>query len=208
MHPTPLVTSAVTLALAMSALAASPRAARAGDDAARASLWVGGSVDLLPLGSLRVATSRGGTQSVDTETAVGIGGLIEVATRAHVSAGLAPRLVLGLRTPGDTSSSTQLDLRGRIAVGTDVASAVGVYGVVAPGYSFIFPASPWPATVTRPRGFILDLGGGVVYRVAPRLALTAEVGYQLGFHHVGDGTVSVTFADDLLHLGIGVLAAL
>src|SRR5262249_45349948 len=81
-----------------------------------ANWWLGGSMDLLFFGSIEQAMMGAGT-SVDTNTTVGFGGVLEYMVSPLVSIGFAPRVLIGVRPERVYESSNQLDLRMRVAVG-------------------------------------------------------------------------------------------
>jgi hypothetical protein len=170
-------------------------------------VFVGGNLQMLPVGTWDVS-ANGQDTSGDTAAAFAIGALAEVRVNPIFSVGLAPRYIFNVKGANDTQSASQLDLAVRFAAGTDVAPKARLYGFVAPGYSWMFTPSNGMTDVANPSGLIVGFGGGASYEIAPKIALTGELGYQLGFQSFDVNGTNVGSKDNYLQLGIGLVAAL
>lgn len=164
-------------------------------------------MDLLVSGTIETGSTGAGT-SVDTRTTVGFGGLVDRMLSPLVSVGFAPRVLIGVRPDKNLESSTQVDLRLRVAVGSNMTPRTRFYGFVAPGYSVIFLPRQMDGRHFHPHGMIAAFGAGISVAMSGRLALVGEIGYQLGYQGTTMYDVDVTFQDNLLHLGVGLVAAL
>lgn len=158
----------------------SARAQAVADPASDAKIWVGGHLGLSPLGTLK-AEAMGTSDSTDAATAFEIGGRLEFQVAPLVSIGIAPTILLGVKSKDASDSATQLDLPLRIAVGGEVAPKIRIYGFAAPGYSILFPPSSGTGDTQHPSGFMIGFGGGVGYRIAPKFTLAGELSYQFRF---------------------------
>lgn len=179
----------------------------AAEPGADSKVWVGGELGLSPLGTLKA--SVGDTSlSTDAAAAFGIGGLLEFHVSPIISIGFAPNLLLHVKATDDTTSGSELDLPVRLAVGTEVAPKVRLYGFVAPGYSILFPPSDTQGDIMHPSGFMLGFGGGAGFRIAPRLMVTGELGYQFRFLSTSVQGIDVSFQANYLTFAVGVVAAI
>jgi hypothetical protein len=188
-------------------VAAMFRLAAAQGETSDAKTWVGGEFDLLPVGTLHESVA-GFNGSVDTATAVGFGGILDYRVSDLLSIGFAPRFLLEVKGQNDNSSSKQLDLRGRVTVGKEVAPSVRLYGVGTLGYSIIFLPADAMGNSSQPHGFIFSFGAGASYAINPRLHFFGELSYQFGYQSDSVNGTSFSFGDDYLTIGIGLLAAL
>jgi len=173
-------------------------------------LWIGGSLGISPIGSVQENVIFLGTPleaSADTATAFQINGLIEYRVSPLVAIGFAPGIILHVK-PGDNSDSgSALDLPIRIAVGAPVSPQVRLYGFASTGYSVLFPPSD-RGDLGHPAGFMIGFGGGAAYRVAPKLALTGELGYQFRFPSTTLQGQDVSMHLNYLTLAFGIVAAI
>lgn len=169
---------------------------------------VGAQLQIVPGGEIE-AEAFGLEGSADLETAYGIAVIGEYVVHRHVTVGLAPRVVFGLKFDEDADdSSTQLDIPLR-ATGRLFFGKLAVHGYLAAGYSIIFVPDPSDdIELDDPSGFIFGLGAGAAYQLGDNLALSAELGYTAGSQSVeidtplGDETVD--FATSLPHIAIGI----
>ena len=100
------------------------------------------------------------------------------------------------------NSSNELDLRARVTVGKEVAPRLRLYGIGTLGYSWIFDfVTDTSGAEHNVHGFIWSLGGGIAYALNPKLALTGELSYQLGYQGGTLSGVSFTAAADFLAHG-------
>lgn len=198
--------------LALAAAVAGPGLAHAqGMTESAPRVWLGGHLGLSPIGTFK-AELLGVNGSVDAATAFEIGGRVEVAVLPFLSLGLAPSLLLHVRSTEASNSGSLLDLPLRVAVGGDVAPKIRVYGFAAPGYTILFPPADAMGNTTHPSGFMIGFGGGVGVRVAPRFALAGELGYQFRFlsetETVGGQPVDVSAQFNYLTFTVAALARL
>ena len=134
---------------------------------------LGGTVSLLPIGQAHIE-AEGLSQSADTATAVGLGGVVEVQLLTNLAVGFAPRLILNVKGEDATESGKELDLAVRVIGNVPVGGMVQLYGFAAPGYSIIY-VPDLPDEISNPAGFILGFGGGVGFDINPRFRLAVEL---------------------------------
>jgi hypothetical protein len=141
---------------------------------------VGAQLQVVPGGEVDTELFGVGA-SPDLETAFGIAVIGEYAVHRHVTVGLAPRVVLGLKFDEDADDSgTQLDIPLRVT-GRLFFGKIAVHGYFAAGYSIIFlPEIFENIDPDDPTGFIFGLGAGAAYQLGDNLALSAELGYTQG----------------------------
>jgi len=96
----------------------------------------------------------------------------------------------------------------RVTVGSNVAPRVRLFGFAGPGYSVIFLPRDASGRRFHPHGMIAGFGGGIAVTMSARLALVSELGYQLGYQGTRSYGVDVTFQDNFLHLGVGLVTSL
>jgi hypothetical protein len=200
-----LFASLATLA-STAGLAGFSSAAHAGN------LEVGGQLQIAPAGSVEFSVDGDDdSESVDTDTAFGLVGIVDYVINPNVSVGFAPRLVLGVAGDGADESATQLDLAARITGRLPVAPKVDLFAYLAPGYSFTFPPEEADELGT-PSGPSVGVGAGAAFKVTPVISLVGELGYSWSFH---GGTaealgqeVDYDYKANFLHLGFGVKAAI
>ncbi len=169
-------------------------------------LWLGGAVELLPSGS--VTQSSGGNEiSVGLNTAFAFGALVEYRLSSLISIALAPRYILNVKASSDPASSGMLDIRARVAAAHPVAPRIRAYGFGALGYAFIFLPVMGSEVIT-PSGLTLTFGGGASYVLGPRLQLSAELGYEIGFETATYSGGSAGFGVNYLHVSGGIAVAL
>ncbi|HPH68051.1 MAG TPA: outer membrane beta-barrel protein [Kofleriaceae bacterium] len=191
--------------------------ATADDSAAPAGMAVGVDLELAPSGS--ITTQFGSSRSTtDAAASYGIGGLFDVGVSRYLSVGFAPRYLLNVKTSdsqnnpgGSNDTATELDLRARIAAHIPIANKLQGYGYVSPGYSIIFAPSNSNSS-DNPAGLSLGFGGGVAYQINPTLALTGELGYQVGYQSVTVDVLGIKsdidFETRYLHFGVGLVMAI
>jgi Outer membrane protein beta-barrel domain len=167
---------------------------------------LGGTVSLLPIGQAQLQ-AEGVSETADTATAFGLGGVVEVQLLTNLAVGFAPRLLLNVKGEEDTESAKELDLAVRVIGNLPVGGSVQLYGFAAPGYSIIY-IPDLPDEITNPAGFIFGFGAGVGFDLNPRFRLATEIGYQLGGQQVSveDETLDVEIS--YLHLGVSAMARL
>lgn len=180
---------------------------------ASSNLWLGPQLDLMPSGSVHLE-GNGFSGSADTSSAFGLGGLVEYRLASRVAIGLAPRLVVPVRVKNADDSGKQFDVRARLAVGGDVGPRTRINGIATIGYSWIsdlLALTDQDGNVLRYQtvsGMILGFGAGFQHAINPRLMLTGEFSYQLGYQGTTVMGVDFTVSDDYLTLGVGLLAAI
>jgi hypothetical protein len=176
--------------------------------------WIGGSLGLSPIGTLKSTASGGPTFTDDAAVAFQINGLLDYRVTPLLSIGFAPGIIFNVKTSGGDSSGTELDLPIRLALGGPVAPKVRLYGFVSPGYSVLFP--PSDSGGGHPSGLMLGFGGGVGVRVARGVMLTGELGYQFRFLSTTETidlgnfelTTDVSLQENYLTFAVGIVAAL
>jgi hypothetical protein len=202
-----IVVSIVAFAV-VSVVAPGPAQAQAvADPASDPKLWVGGQLGLSPIGTLKAKVQgMDVSDSVDTATAFEVGGVVSYQVTPLLSIGFAPAFRFNIKEKDGTDSATQLDLPLRVAVGGNVAPTIRVYGFAAPGYTFLFPPSDPNGESMNASGFMIGFGGGASFRVAPKFALSAELGYQFRFPSTSVQGVDISFQDNYLTLTVGASA--
>jgi hypothetical protein len=182
------------------AVAPAPAAAPAADDS-RPKL--GAELAIMPVGSLGASIGNMSTR-VDSATAMGLGATVRFPLNSIFALDLAPRLVFNVKGSDADNSATELDVRARLSAGGEAAPGVRVYAAVAPGYSALFlPDSSGDSST--PTGFILGFAAGTAIKVAPGIAVTGEIGYQLGFQSVSIQNTDVGLDTRFFTLSGGVL---
>lgn len=179
-HMQSLVVSVVTLAVVGVVAPGSAHAQAVPGPASESKLWLGGQLGLSPIGTLN-GESPGTSVSADASTAFELGGRVEYQVTPLIAIGFAPALGFRIKGKADNDSAWQLDLPLRVAVGGDVMPELRVYGFAAPGYTFLFVPSDLQGDSMTASGFMIGFGGGAAYRIAPKLALSGELGYQFRF---------------------------
>jgi hypothetical protein len=160
-------------------------------------------LELVPTGKLGVKAT-GIDQTYTAAFAYGIGGTFDYDVTPNLSIGLAPRLIFNVinkDAPSGAEAEKELDLRVRATAHFPIAPKLTLYGFAAPGYSIILQGDD--ARTDDPAGFVLGLGGGVTFDVAPRVFLAGELGYQLGFQSVTYMGESADVTTDLLSISLG-----
>jgi hypothetical protein len=173
---------------------------------------VGAQLQVVPEGEVDTELFGVGA-SPDLETAFGIAVIGEYAVHRHVTVGLAPRVVLGLKFDEDADDSgTQLDIPIR-ATGRLFFGKLAVHGFVSAGYSIIFVPDPSEnIDLDNPTGFVFGLGAGAAYQLGKNLAISGELGYTVGSQ---SDEVDLGFEDDpvieagtkLPHIAVGIHTA-
>jgi hypothetical protein len=179
------------------------------DPAAGPKMWVGGHLGLSPIGSLK-ADAQGMSTSTDPATAFELGARFEYQVTPLISIGIAPAVLFGVKGKDETDSASQLDLPLRVTAGSDLAPRIRIYGFAAPGYSIRFPPSRGTGDTPHPSGWMIGFGGGVGYRIAPKLTLAGELGYQFRFlsmtEDVLGNPVDVSSQDNFLTFSVAATA--
>jgi hypothetical protein len=176
--------------------------------ASESGISIGGTVAVSPVGTFK-ASSGNVSNSVDLETAYGIGGLVEYRISRNVSVGFAPSVTLHVRGKDDTSSGTELDLPLRLAVGAPVAPKLHLYGFVSPGYTILYPPDTLDnLDIGNPSGFMIGLGGGMATQVGSGVFLTGEIGYQFRFPSTTVQGVDISLDVNYLTLSLGIVVML
>jgi hypothetical protein len=173
--------------------------------------WLGADLELLPSGSLHQTASFGQPSDASAQTAYALGGTLEQRIGDLFAIGFAPRLLWNIG-PADALTGAsgqsaptgkQLDLRARVAVGTDLSPATRVFAYVAPGYSIGF--QPSGADTVHPHGVIAGGGVGVMHALGPTFALVVDIGYQMGFQGYTDPSRGeIDDRTSFFHLAIGL----
>jgi hypothetical protein len=199
--------AALVVALSGSLLATSAYAQEGGvavtQTAAPQKGRVGVQLELVPTGSLTIKSGPI-DESHSAAFAYGVGGTFDYDVTPNISVGLAPRIIFNVidkDAPSGADADKELDLRARFTAHFPVAPKLNVYGFAAPGYSIIL--LPSDARSDDPAGFVLGLGGGASFDVAPNLYVAGELGYQLGFQSVSYMGQSADVTTDLLSISLG-----
>lgn len=167
---------------------------------------LGATVAMLPIGQAKVE-AEGISESADTATAFGLGGVLEVQLLRNLAIGFAPRLLLNVKGEDDEESAKELDLAVRVIGNVAVSPVAQLYGFAAPGYSILY-IPEWPEEIDRPAGFIFGFGGGAGFDLDPRFRLAVELGYQLGEQEVTELGETAEIETSFLHLGVSAMARL
>jgi hypothetical protein len=173
-------------------------------------LWGGVAAEIIPSGNLK-ATSGGMSNDFSLATAYAVTGLIDYRVSPLLSVGFSPRYVASIKPSNDTSGQTAsaVDLRARLTARTQVAPQIMAFGYGAIGYTTVLLPSQGTGTQPpNPTGFSLTFAAGAAYEINPRMMLTGELGYTLGFEGVSFMGTDVTYNVNLLHLGVGLTFAL
>ena len=184
--------------------------------AASADTIMGAQLQIVPGGEVdgEFSTAFGGINAdPELETAFGIAAIGEYAVHRHVTVGLAPRVVLGLKFDEDADDSgTQLDIPVR-ATGRLFFGKVALHGFLSAGYSIIFVPDPSEnIDFENPAGFIFGFGAGAAYQLGRNLAISGEVGYTAGSQSVELDTILeddpvIDAGTKLPHVAIGIHSA-
>ena len=170
------------------------------------SRWMGLGFALIPSGTLK-AEANGQSDSTGMASAYGI----ELTANRFFDSGfalvVAPRFLSGIKASDATESANQLDLRIGLGYAIPLSPGLSGMGVVGGGWSMIFPPDDGSGESYTPMGPILGFGAGVSYLIAPRMALNASLGYQVGFHKVTINGVTGTLSDDLIDMTVRIMFA-
>jgi Outer membrane protein beta-barrel domain len=172
---------------------------------AASKLWLGAAVELLPIGNFSGDSLSGGPTSIDIKATAAVALRADYRLDDHFSIGIDPRYIFALKVDNSNDSATQLDLRVRATAGTAIAPKARIYGFATPGYSWVFLPG---RDATTSSGFALGFGGGASFEISPKIALTGELGYQLGFQSVTENNHSIAVHDNFLQIGLGAMFAL
>jgi hypothetical protein len=165
-------------------------------------------IEVVPSGEFRFEANGEEEDSADLETAYGIGAQFDYWVTEQISIGFAPRYILNIIPENEEGdSATQIDLAVRAQYNHVVDPQMTGFAFVAPGYSIV--KLPEEAEgFDDPAGLVLGFGVGGRYALDEKLFLQGELGYQLGYQGTevsfGGESIDVTFATNLLHLGVGV----
>jgi len=165
--------------------------------------------ELLPAGS--AAMSAGGVSvSTDTAVAYGVTAMLDYAVTPYLSIGIAPRLVLNVKSDssdgmnGAVSAGKEIDLRARVVGHVPVAPRVEAYASLAPGYAFLTGGDDG---TNNPSGFAIAGAVGMTYDLTPRMFVGAEIGYQRAFTTTEVSVLGQKMDVDLdlsyMHIGFG-----
>jgi len=157
-------------------------------------------LEFLPIGSLGVV-HEGDSVSEGAALAYGVGAVAAYDVTPYLTFGAAPRLVLNVKGKDAPSSAKEVDLRAQIVAHFPIVPKVEVYGVVTPGFSLLVISDN---RGTDPSGFIVGLGAGATYDVAPNLFVSGELGYQFGFQAIRVKGENLGIGTSYLHVGAGV----
>jgi len=184
--------------------AAAPAATESAAPAAgpESKMRLGLNVVPMPFGKFTVG-SGGVSASGDTAFAFGIMPFFDYLLTRNFFVGLGPMYTLNVKSKDATgSASKELDLQARIGGEVPASDQIEVYGYVAPGYSIIMPPSG-SGSSTNAKGFEVGFHAGGMFNVSPLVFLNAEVGYQLGFQKVTEGSVSADAKSSFFQIGLG-----
>ncbi len=156
---------------------------------------------LLPTGTLS------GTASTDTVFAMAVAPFIDVGINPYVAVGLSPQVIFRVKGDGFTGESAkEFDLRARVTARAPVSPGVAAFARLSPGYSIIaLPSTSSGASAEpNPKGMMVDFSVGTEVALVPRLFLTVDLGYQVGFQSNSDGDLHTRY----LHIGAGLAIGL
>jgi len=170
-------------------------------------MWLGGGLELLSAGSLRLPPAdcgEGGRQ--DLATTLAFEAAAEYQLTDLVAVGVMPRFVVGISESGPAgspTSDTMLDLRVRLSLGKAVTPQLRLYGFGALGYSIIYLAAIDMAP-TNPSGWTVTGGAGATYAFDPRTRILGELAYEDGFQTYDGMPTATSFAVRYLELAAGI----
>ncbi len=165
--------------------------------------------ELLPTGTISASEIGYATATSDTAVAFAVAPSIDFPLASpYVALGFSPQFVFGVKGTSAASSATEYDLRARLTGRYPVSDGGAIYARVSPGYSIISVPGLAPG-VSNPAGFLLDLAAGAEIVVNPKVSVTLELGYQIGFQSTSDPSgAEVSLETRYLHLGVGFLLPL
>ena len=177
--------------------------------------WLGADLEMLPEGSLHQTAGFGQVSDAPAATAYALGFLLEQRVSDAVGIAFAPRVLWDIG-PADAVSSAssqasaptgkQLDLRLRVAYGTDLSPRTRFFVFASPGYAIGF--EPSGVNTLHPHGAIAGAGAGVYYALDKRLALTIDVGYQWGFQSYQNASnAEIRDRTQYMHIALGIAGA-
>jgi hypothetical protein len=186
---------AVFATIASSFVASAALADELGAEAAP-KVRIGAQVELLPTGSLDSEPD-----SATPKVAYGVGLTFDYAITRNISIGVAPRMIFNvIDKDANGDAASQLDLRARVKGHFPIADKIEAYGFVAPGYSIVMLPD---SELDNPAGLVLAFGAGATYDLTPRMFVSGEVGYQLGFQRTEVLGETVDLGTSYLHVGLG-----
>ncbi|HEY6223050.1 MAG TPA: hypothetical protein VIW26_04655 [Gemmatimonadales bacterium] len=165
-----------------------------------ARLWLGGDLAVSPVGTERYTTTARTPLSSALNTMYSAGLLLDYRVSSVVSVGLAPAVIF------NWGNVMLLGLPARLTVGGEFASGTRLYAFATAGYehSIGLPSDLDPGGEESDAGFIAGAGAGVAFRIAPRLVLNGELGYQ--FHALTERTFDDGYFDIPVRLHCLVLS--
>ena len=173
----------------------------------------GAELELAPAGTLVTSNGNNASTSTDLTNAVGVGVSALYAFTPNLAAGVAPRFLTHIKGADATNSDTSnfFDLRAMIEGRFPVASQIHILVYGALGYGIVdLPggASSGFVTTSNPSGATLSFAAGAAFTVAPNTAITAMLGYEVGFESATVTVLGFTGSGDAQYdhviLGVGV----
>jgi hypothetical protein len=166
-------------------------------------LWIGGGLELEPIGSISVSAG-GQSASIGTDTGqFGIDVMALYAVHPMVSVGIAPRYLLNIHAGDGGDSAKMYDIRAVAAVHKEVAPKITALGMLGLGYASISPPMDAPSA----SGLTVSAHAGAGYAIGPKLMATALLGYELGFQSVSQNGQSADEHFNFFSFGVGIMAA-
>jgi hypothetical protein len=156
---------------------------------------------LLPTGTLSSTVSN------DSVFAMAVAPFFDVGVSPYFAIGLSPQVVFRVKGDGVAGESAkEFDLRARLTVRAPVSPGVAAFARLSQGYSIIaLPSAPTASSSqANSTGAVVDFSVGTEVALVPRLFLTVDLGYQVGFQSSGDSDLKTRY----LHIGAGLAIAL
>jgi opacity protein-like surface antigen len=201
-----IILAAGTLGALISSSAFAEGEDTAGRSAPASGMRAAAQVEMLPLGSGKT-TSDGSSMSRDTATAYGVTAMFDYAINPYLSVGVAPRLLLNVKSSDASAGETankELDLRARITGRLPIQPGLELYAALTPGYAIVMSGQDGVNSAT---GFSLGGAVGATYDLTRSMFVGAEVGYQRAFtsqeQMILDQKLSLDLELSYLHVGIG-----
>ena len=144
-----------------------------------------------------------GPLDVSIEQAFGFRTAFDLLPHPNAFVGFAPSATFRIQPLSSSQNpSREFDFLLRFGVRAPLGDRAGVYGYLAPGYSFIGVMGLIPVS----QGPVIGVHGGGRFDVTGRIFVAAELGYQLGFQRGSSDypPLEVRSSTELLQIAIGV----
>lgn len=176
-----------------------------GAEAPAPKIWIGGGLELSPVGSV-----DNGMASADTDIFYGVDIVALYSVTPMVAVGVAPRYLLNIKGKDQQGgdSASMYDIRAVGVFHKEVASKISLMGMGGVGYASISIPDQGGVSIPAPAGLTLSFAGGAGYALSPKLVATAMLSYELGFQSVDVGGQSADYKFNHLAIGLGIIAGI